>query len=132
VIVQALDTDARALRHAVAHDADGFLAGELSRRELLRYPPYSSLIRVVCSAREPGPEARAADAVAAHLDMPGLSVLGPAPLFRLKGRDRAQLIVKAPASERAAAVRAVRRAVESVSADKAHRGAAYSVDVDPQ
>jgi primosomal protein N' (replication factor Y) len=132
VIVQALDTEARALRHAAAHDADGFLAGELARRELLRYPPYASLIRVVCSAREPGPEAGAAAAVAARLDAPGLSVLGPAPLFRLKGRERAQLIVKVPAADRAAAVRAVRRAVEAVSADKEHRGAAYSVDVDPQ
>jgi primosomal protein N' (replication factor Y) len=132
VIVQALDTDARALRHAAAHDAEGFLQGELSRRELLRYPPYASLIRVVCSAREPGPESRAADAIAARLDVPGVSVLGPAPLFRLKGRERAQLIVKAPVEARAAAVRAVRRAVEAVSSDKAHRGASYSVDVDPQ
>jgi primosomal protein N' (replication factor Y) len=132
VIVQALDTNARALRHAAGHDAEGFLAGELQRRELLRYPPYASLIRVVCSAREPGPEAGAAAAIASRVDLPGVSVLGPAPLFRLKGRERAQLIVKAPVDERAAAVRAVRRAVEAVSADKAHRGASYSVDVDPQ
>ena len=132
VIVQALDTSARALRYAAAHDAEEFLAGELSRRKLLRYPPYASLIRVVCSAREPGPEASAAAAIASRLDLPELSVLGPAPLFRLKGRERAQLIVKAPVDDRAAAVRAVRRAVEAVSADKEHRGASYSVDVDPQ
>jgi primosomal protein N' (replication factor Y) len=132
VIVQALDVDARALRHAAAHDAEGFLDGELKRRELLRYPPYASLIRVVCSAREAGPEVSAAAAVAERLDLPGLSVLGPAPLFRLKGRERSQLMVKAPAADRAAAVRAVRRAVEAVSGDKAHRGASYSVDVDPQ
>jgi primosomal protein N' (replication factor Y) len=132
VIVQALDTEARSLRHAARHDAEGFLAGEIARREILRYPPFASLIRVVCSARELGPEASAAAAVAERLAPAGLSVLGPAPLFRLKGRERAQLIVKAPAGDRAAAVRAVRRAVESVSSDKAHRGAAYSVDVDPQ
>jgi primosomal protein N' (replication factor Y) (superfamily II helicase) len=132
VIVQALDTGARSLRHAAAHDAEGFLTGEIARREALRYPPFASLIRVVCSAREPGPEAAAAAAVAERLAPAGLSVLGPAPLFRLKGRERAQMIVKAPAGDRAAAVRAVRRAVEAVSSDKAHRGAAYSVDVDPQ
>jgi primosomal protein N' (replication factor Y) len=132
VIVQALETDARALRFAAAHDAEGFLESELGRREILRYPPFSSLIRVVCSAREPGPEARAADAIAARLDLPGVSVLGPAPLFRLKGRDRAQIMVKAPLAERAAVVRAVRRAVEEVSSDRAHRDASYSVDVDPQ
>jgi primosomal protein N' (replication factor Y) len=132
VIVQALETDARALRFAAAHDAEGFLESELARREILRYPPFSSLVRVVCSAREPGPEAFAAAAIAARLDAAGVPVLGPAPLFRLKGRERAQLIVKAPLAERAAAVRAVRRAVETVSGDKAHRGATYSVDVDPQ
>jgi primosomal protein N' (replication factor Y) len=132
VIVQALETDARALRHAAAHDAEGFLAGELERRELLRYPPFAHLIRVVCSAPAAGPEARAAAAVAERLELPGASVLGPAPLFRLKGRERSQLLIKAAASDRAAAVRAVRQAVESVSADRAHRDAAYSVDVDPQ
>jgi primosomal protein N' (replication factor Y) len=132
VIVQALDVEARALRFAAAHDAEGFLQGEIARRELLRYPPFASLIRVVCSAREAGPEARAAAAVAERLELPGLSVLGPAPLFRLKGRERSQLMVKAPAADRAAAVRAVRRAVDAVASDKQHRGAAYSVDVDPQ
>jgi primosomal protein N' (replication factor Y) len=134
VIVQALDTQARSLRHAAGHDAEGFLAGEIARREVLRYPPFASLIRVVCSAREPGPEARAAAAVADRLAPAGLSVLGPAPLFRLKGRERAQLLVKAPAAgpERIAAVRAVRHAVESVAEAREHRGVAFSVDVDPQ
>ncbi|MEA2142862.1 MAG: hypothetical protein QOI64_1292 [Solirubrobacteraceae bacterium] len=132
VIVQALEPEARALRFAAAHDAEGFLAGELERRELLRYPPFAHLIRVVCSAREPGPDARAAQAVAERLDLPGAKVLGPVPLFRLKGRERSQLLVKAGLGERAAAVRAVGLAVESVSADRAHRDASYSVDVDPQ
>ncbi len=40
VIVQALEPDARSLRHAAAHDAEGFVSGELERRRLLRYPPY--------------------------------------------------------------------------------------------
>ena len=35
VVVQALDPDVRALRHAAEHDAEGFLAGELARREAL-------------------------------------------------------------------------------------------------
>jgi primosomal protein N' (replication factor Y) len=132
VIVQALDTEARALRHAAAHDAEGFLHGELQRRELLRYPPFGHLVRVVCSAREPGPEAAAAAAVAERLRDAPVSVLGPAPLFRLKGRERAQVLVKSPAGDRAGAARAVRRAVESAAADRTLRGAAFAVDVDPQ
>jgi len=130
VVVQALDPEARSLRYAAAHDADGFLAGELARREALAYPPFGHLIRVVCSARERGPESAAAEAVRALIDAPQASVLGPAPLFRLKGRERAQLVIKA--RDRSAAIAAVRRAVETVAADKAHRGASYAVDVDPQ
>jgi primosomal protein N' (replication factor Y) len=134
VIVQALDPQARALRHAAAHDAQGFVEGELERRRVLRYPPFSHLIRVVCSSREPGPEAAAARAVRERLDAPGALVLGPAPLFRLKGRERAQILVKAPAGEeqRTAAVRAVRRAVDAAAGDRALAGASFSVDVDPQ
>ena len=56
VVVQALEPEARALRHAALHDADGFLEGELGRREALGYPPHGHLIRVVCSA--PGAGAR--------------------------------------------------------------------------
>jgi primosomal protein N' (replication factor Y) len=58
VIVQALDPEARALRHAAAHDSEGFLEGELARRQVLRYPPYGHLIRVVCSCEEQGPGPR--------------------------------------------------------------------------
>jgi primosomal protein N' (replication factor Y) len=136
VIVQALDPSARALRYAAGHDSEGFVADELKRRELLGYPPFAQLVRVVCSSHEPGPEAKAAAALRERVasEAPGVRLLGPAPLFRLKGRDRAQLLVKAPAAgpERLAAVRAVRHAVEAVSAAREHRGVAFSVDVDPQ
>jgi primosomal protein N' (replication factor Y) len=130
VIVQALDPDARALRHAATHDSEGFLAGELERRRLLRYPPFGHLIRVVCSCEERGPDADAAEAVRAALRLDGAAVLGPAPLFRLKGRERSQLVVKA--ADRGAAVAAVRTAVEGVVAEHGRRGVSFSVDVDPQ
>jgi primosomal protein N' (replication factor Y) (superfamily II helicase) len=130
VIVQGLDPDARALRHAAAHDSEGFLAGELERRRLLRYPPFGNLIRVVCSCAEAGPEADAALAVRAAIHAPEAIVLGPAPLFRLKGRERSQLVVKA--EDRATAVAAVRAAVEGVAGGFGRRGVSFSVDVDPQ
>jgi primosomal protein N' (replication factor Y) len=136
VIVQALNPDERALRFAARHDSEGFVADELTRRELLGYPPYAQLVRVVCSSHGPGPEAAAAAALRERIDVeaPQARLLGPAPLFRLKGRERAQLLVKAPAAgpERSAAVRAVRHAVEAVAEAREHRGVAFSVDVDPQ
>jgi primosomal protein N' (replication factor Y) len=130
VIVQALDPDARALRHAATHDALGFLAGELPRREAFGYPPYGSLVRVVCSAPEPGPELAAAEAVRTLVAAAGVPVLGPAPLFRRHARHRAQLVVRSP--EREPAIAAVRDAVERVAAARTHPGAAFAVDVDPQ
>ncbi|MEA2440966.1 MAG: hypothetical protein QOH76_2390 [Thermoleophilaceae bacterium] len=136
VIVQALNPAERALRFAASHDSEGFVADELTRRELLGYPPYAQLVRVVCSSHHAGPEAVAAAALRERIaaEAPQARLLGPAPLFRLKGRDRAQLLVKAPAAgpERLAAVRAVRHAVEAVAEAREHRGVAFSVDVDPQ
>jgi primosomal protein N' (replication factor Y) len=128
VIVQTLEPEAECLRHAAAHDAESFLGEELERRRFLSYPPFATLIRVVCSSEEPGPELIAAEAVRERIDGP--QVLGPAPLFRLKGRERAQLVIKAP--DRAPAVRAVRQAVEAVAAEHARTGVNFAVDVDPQ
>jgi primosomal protein N' (replication factor Y) len=125
VIVQTADPAADCLRHAAEHDADAFLDEELARRRLLSYPPFAALIRVVCSSEETGPELAAAEAIRARIE--GVPVLGPAPLFRLKGRERVQLVIKA--ADRTAAVRAVRQAVE---AEHGRNGVNFAVDVDPQ
>jgi primosomal protein N' (replication factor Y) (superfamily II helicase) len=131
VLVQTLSPDAPSIAAAARHDADGFLEGELARREALRYPPFSHLIRIVCSAPEPAAVRAAAQALRAALgEIAAAQVLGPAPLFRLRGRERAQLVIKA--RERAGAVRAAGAAVAEVAADRTRRGVAYSVDVDPQ
>ena len=130
VLVQALDPEARALRYAARHDSTGFLHGELARRKALSYPPYGHLVRIVCSCAEPGPEHEAASALAERLDPPGASVLGPVPLFRRQGKDRAQLVVRGP--DREGQIGAVRAAVEEVSPRFSKQGVALSVDVDPQ
>jgi primosomal protein N' (replication factor Y) (superfamily II helicase) len=130
VIVQALEPQARALCHAAGHDASGFLADELPRRQAFAYPPYGHLIRVVCSSTESGPEHEAATAVRKLIEAAGVPALGPAPLFRRQARHRAQLVVRS--RERAPAIVAVRAAVEAVAADRRHGAAAFAVDVDPQ
>jgi primosomal protein N' (replication factor Y) (superfamily II helicase) len=133
VLVQTIAPEARAIAHAARHDSDGFLAGELERREALRYPPFSHLIRIVCSAPESAPARAAASAVAERLGQAtasGTSVLGPAALFRLRGQERQVLVIKA--AERRPAVRAAGEAVRDVADDRAHRGVSFSVDVDPQ
>jgi primosomal protein N' (replication factor Y) len=130
VLVQTLAPDARPIGFATRHDADGFIADELERRRALSYPPYASLIRVVCSAEDEALAREAAAAIHGELASLDAAVLGPAPLFRLRGRARSQLVIKAQA--RQAAIDAVGRAVDLVAPGAARRGAAVSVDVDPQ
>ncbi len=134
VLVQSIAPEARSIVHAARHDSDGFLSGELQRREALRYPPFSHLIRIVCAAVDHAPVCAAANALRERLRSlppgPDASVLGPADLFRLRGRERQVLVVKAAA--RRPAVHAVGEAVRRVAATREHTGVSFSVDVDPQ
>ncbi len=133
VIVQTLAPQAACIEHAARHDSAGFLAAELERRRALRYPPFSHLVRIVFSAEREAPLEAAAGALATRLraTLPqGSELLGPAPMFRVRGRHRRRILIKA--SDREGAVAAVREAVESRAADRSRRGVAIGVDVDPQ
>jgi primosomal protein N' (replication factor Y) len=126
VLVQTLAPTARSIVSAARHDSIGFLEGELRRREALRYPPHGELVRIVCSSIREELALEAARELRARLVLPDAQILGPAPLFRLRGRERAQIVIKA--SDRSAAVAAVTVAL----AQPLHREASVSVDVDPQ
>jgi primosomal protein N' (replication factor Y) len=133
VLVQTLAPAAPAIAHAARHDARGFVAGELERREALGYPPFSHLARVEVASTDPAAAEAAAERLRGRIGdlLPGeATLLGPAPRFRRRGRHRRQLLVKAP--ERGPAVRAIREAVHAASAARELRGASLSVDVDPQ
>jgi primosomal protein N' (replication factor Y) len=133
VMVQALATGAPSIRHAAKHDAAGFLAEELERRRALRYPPFSHLIEVVLAGVSEARVETSAETVRELLaDRLGAAddLLGPATLFRLRGKRRRRLIVKT--EQRQAAVAAVRDAVRTAVTNRALREVAISVDVDPQ
>jgi primosomal protein N' (replication factor Y) len=130
VLVQTLAPGARSIRLAAQHDSDGFLAGELARRRALRYPPFGSLIRIVCSAIEASAAVVAAADLRDRIKPPDATILGPAPLFRLRGKARSQLVIKA--GDRAAAIAAVGAAVDELGPRIARRGTTVSVDVDPR
>jgi primosomal protein N' (replication factor Y) len=146
VLVQTVSPDAEAIQYAARHDTAGFLRAELARREALGYPPFADLIRIVCSAPDEAPARDAAERIGRYIarataadpsaapfgggDMPPTQVLGPAPLFRLRGRFRHQLVVKTRERERAVA--AAGAAVERAARERSLRDDALSVDVDPQ
>jgi primosomal protein N' (replication factor Y) (superfamily II helicase) len=128
VIVQTFQPDSRPIMNAARHDVTRFLAEELERRRELGYPPFRHLVRVVADGREAGDPLQLLGEIGAGLD--GADVLGPAPLLRLRGRHRAQLLVKTdrvrPVASRAAQLLAA--AAPAMS----RAGVRATVDVDPQ
>ena len=104
---------------------------ELARRELLGYPPHGHLIRVVCSSAEPGPGARRGRGdPRAHRGRgragarPGAAVPPPGAPPR-PARD--PLAATAPRRSPPCA-----RPWRRWPRDRAHAGASFAVDVDPQ
>jgi primosomal protein N' (replication factor Y) (superfamily II helicase) len=133
VIVQTLAPSAASIEHAARHDSAGFLAGELERRRLLRYPPYSHLLRIGFACEQDARLEAAATAVATELReaLPGSSeLLGPAPMFRVRNRHRRRILIKAEDLE--GTVASVRAVVDRLAAERSLKGVAIGVDVDPQ
>ncbi|MBV9605211.1 MAG: primosomal protein N' [Solirubrobacterales bacterium] len=130
VLVQTLAPQARSIALAAHHDTDGFLTVELRRRQALGYPPYGTLVRIVCASPDAGDALALATRLHEKIVPAGATVLGPAPLFRLRGRSRSQLVIKC--HDRLATLRAVGAAVDACAADAVRRGVSVSVDPDPQ
>jgi primosomal protein N' (replication factor Y) len=128
VLVQTFQPDARAITHAARHDVAGFLAEELERRRALGYPPFAHLVRIVVTGPEQSDTVRALEELKAGLA--GHELLGPAPLLRLRGRHRAQLVGK---TDRPRALASRAAALLSAAAPAMRRaGLSAVVDVDPQ
>ena len=132
VLVQTYQPDARPIILAARHDVEEFLAGELERRQELGYPPFRHLVRVAVSGPGAAAPTRVLDQLRAELARAGAEadLLGPAPLLRLRGRHRAQLLAKTDAP-RAVASHAAHLLAAAAPAMRRDDLTA-SVDVDPQ
>ena len=128
VIVQTFQPDARAVVHAARHDVAGFLAGELDRRRELAYPPFRHLVRVVVAG--PDPDAPLTALRELREGVEGAELLGPAPLLRLRGKYRAQLLVKTSEPRRVASQAG--RLLAAAAPAMRRAGLTAVVDVDPQ
>ena len=130
VLIQTFQPDATPIRFAMRHDVAGFLAEELQRREELGYPPFSHIVSIVVAGRDPAAPLALLGELRAALEREGTMLIGPAPLLRLRGRHRAQLVAKTtspgPFARRAAALLAA--AAPAMRRD----GLTGVVDVDPQ
>lgn len=134
VLVQTFNPDHPAIRAAVRHDFAAFAAGELPVRRMFRYPPFTSMIRLVIR----GPKAPAAAEFCDHLAgrlrsaladrQADARVLGPAPapFAKLRGKYRFQIQVQGPDGD------LLRSAVREATAElRPPEEVHWIVDVDP-
>ena len=130
VLVQTFQPDAMPFQFAQRHDVQGFLAEELERRAALGYPPAAHLVAIVAAGPDPGSVGKVLREVRDGLDGVDGTVLGPAPLLRLRGRHRAQLVAKT--GEPRALARRAAALLAAASPELRRRGLTAVVDVDPQ
>ena len=130
VIVQTFQPDAMPFQFAQRHDVAGFLTEELERRTALGYPPVSHLVTVVASGPDAAGVAQMLREVREGLAGVDATLLGPAPLLRLRGRHRAQLVAKT--QEPRALARRASALLTAASPALRRRGLTAVVDVDPQ
>jgi len=104
VIIQTFNPNHYAIQKAKDHDYEGFYEEEISLRQSLFYPPFSRLIhlRLSCIHKAKGEDGinrlaeKARDLLKQARVRGKVEIVGPAeaPLFRLRGRYRWQLLLK--------------------------------------
>ena len=131
-IVQTLYPDHYSIQLACRQDYPAFYARELQFRRAMRYPPFVSIINTIVRSRTfAGAMDDAADIVQRLREADGdrgeFRVLGPAPapLGKLRGEYRAQLLIKSSNRKR------MREALVSVIAERPDLQRRVVVDVDP-
>jgi primosomal protein N' (replication factor Y) len=116
------------MRALAAGDRDGFLHAESESRRAAGLPPFGRLAALIVSAGDGEAADFAARALArAAPQLPGIAVLGPAPapLGRLRGEYRAQLLVKGTNRKR------IREALRAAIAPRPELQRRVIVDIDP-
>ncbi len=130
VIVQSFQPESRAVALAARHDVAGFLEGELARRKELGYPPFRHIVRVLISGPDRDDVMQAGRELGEGLAGIAGDLLGPAELFRVRGRFRAQLVVKTERPREVASRAANLLGAGAPAMREANLSAV--VDVDPQ
>jgi primosomal protein N' (replication factor Y) len=130
VHVQTFHPSHPAILRAAEHDVAGFAASELEFRRAFFYPPFCELAAILVSSPDRDRAEAAAGEVGRALQGSAetlrISGPAPAPLERLQGRWRFQVLL------RAADRRAVLAALEAALPERPPSGVQIAVDVDPQ
>lgn len=134
VLIQTYHPKHYALKHACAQDYAGFYEEEIRYRKSLNYPPFVALASMLVH----GEDFTRAQTTAAELKRAleeantdrACRILGPAPapLARLRGEHRIQLLIKSRSRPR------LREVIDIAFADAAERGAdlrSVNLEIDP-
>ncbi|MFX4261671.1 replication restart helicase PriA [Pelotomaculum propionicicum] len=138
VLVQTYCPDHYSIAAAARHDVEGFYRDELPLRKSLGYPPFSYLARILFTHGDEGEISKGALLVKEILDkkLSGhdnfIEVLGPAPapLSRIKGRFRWQLVIKGP--RRAELKDIIRECLDDLENLRPSFKPAINIDINPQ
>ena len=143
VIIQTYAPRHYSIQCAARHDFSGFAAQEQRYRKQLGYPPFTRLINVRFEGRD-GQQVEATASLFlqmveqarqseefASAGTAGLQILGPAPapIERIKGRERWQLLVKGP--DRPLLHALIGKARDAFEQAKPPRTVRTIIDVDP-
>ncbi|MDD3480995.1 MAG: primosomal protein N' [Patescibacteria group bacterium] len=100
VIIQTYSPDNYAIRYAKSHDYLGFYSEEIENRKAYKYPPFSSLIKIMYKNKDEELIKIKATELASKLEKAleneNIQILGPSPAFIAKklGYYREQVIIK--------------------------------------
>ena len=134
VLIQTYHPYHYALRHACAQDYDAFFEQELQYRQNHSYPPFVALASVLVHGPDLGRVRSDSLELRKHLDEANperkCRVLGPAPapLSRLKGEHRFQLLIKSRSRKH---LREVADAALKAAADKGLNLRSINLEIDP-
>jgi len=138
VIIQTYVPQHYSVRFTVQQDFPHFATQELRYRKQLGYPPFARMVCIRCEGRDGGQVKAYAERIVACLlaNMDGLQkdpplILGPAPapLERLNGRERWQVLLKG--EDRRTLHSIVRKTAEQLRTRHREIGIRLIVDVDP-
>jgi len=134
VLIQTYHPDHYALRHACAQDYEGFYNEEIRYRQNHSYPPFVALASLLVHGPDLNKVRTDAQEVRKQLDLANRDrasrILGPAPapLARLKGEHRFQLLMKSSSRKR---LREVADAALKAAADRGVNLRSVSLEIDP-
>lgn len=139
VIVQTYNPEHYSIKNAQEHDFIGFYQEEMKIREVLGYPPYCSLVRILIFGMEENSVIRGAEALASRLRIEvSQHVLGtdqpllgpaPAPVSKLRNRFRWQICIKGKPGKLIRQI--IKESISNLEDNGVFTNIGISVDIDP-